>query len=328
MSPKAEKENLSKQDVSNRIKYRLGDLKELRDMKFMIEDEVPEAKSIMEKKYSALKREVSELVKQYNSMKKSKIRKSRLERMWKVFGIEMPETLEKSEDFDKANEGVQKLQKCITKQGKDEAEVNRIVNRAVIEKYNLLEKGAKNFKNYKDWVGGQNFNVTEGPDSALEMAKIRKSDAEARFSGKQYVEQKEELVNERQTDINQRVANQMKHENVKWDGFKEFKEQITKSEPSEFEKSRQADQDGRWNSPEWSGKDVDIKDMNPKPVSTINERIQAQQELKKSRDVDFGDRYKAYDENSTKAQKAPKTNSELLHEEIEKRNWGVDGEEK
>jgi len=250
-----------------------------------------------------------------------KVRKSKFDRMWKVFKIDMPETLEKSEDQSKANDGLKKLQKCIMKQGKTESEANKIVNRAVIEKYDLFGKGKKFFQNHQEFTGGVNFNTEdESKHNFEQMQQLRKSDADARFGVKEYTESQERLVIEKSSNINEKIKEVMTPAAPSWD-YKEFQgEKLEKSQPTEFQKSRQVSQDSRWNMPSWKGSERDIKEMVVAKSQSINERIQ-NDSLNKSKDVNFEGKYKAYDEGKTKLEKSQKTDSELMQEAIIKKNW-------
>lgn len=246
--------------------------------------------------------------KKEEELEKNEIKKSKLDRMWKVFKIDMPEKLEKSEDFLKANQGLQKLQKCILRQGKSESEANKIVNRAVTEKYKLVFKSN----------GYINFNQTSG-HTLEEMQVLRKSDAETRFGIKQYSEKNEKLVIEKSSDINEKIQELIKPKSPAW-GIKEYQEKIEKSLPSEHQINLQKSQETRWNIPTWKGSESDIKQMNISKSSNINERIQSE-ELKKSESASFSGKYKEFDENKTKLEKSAKTDSEKISETIIKRNW-------
>jgi len=161
---------------------------------------------------------INEATNRYERSTFKKFKKSKLGRMWKVFGIDMPDALDTPEALEKANGGIKKLQRCILKQGKEETEINRVVNRAIIEKYDLLNKGSKYFDNFDAWKGGQNFNTSEEGDvkTPREMEKLRKSDADKRFSVKEYFAHREELVTVVKTDINQRVESIVNPGEIDW----------------------------------------------------------------------------------------------------------------
>lgn len=253
------------------------------------------------------------------------IKKSRFDRMWRVFNIDMPETLDSKEDLKKANEGIKKLQKCILNQGKTTFEANRISNKAVIEKYDLLSKSSKYGVLYQKWLGGQNFNTTDNNNlTALEMQELRKSDAHDRFSVRNYIAQKEELIKEQDTGINDQIKKSMNPEAPKWN-VPEFRESLEKSQPLNQDRIRHQEQ--VWNTPTFKESGVTAKQLAVETNSQINERI-VSEDLKKSKNTTFDNRYKPYNEELTKSQKSQKTESELAREAVEKRNWGKDGKNK
>jgi hypothetical protein len=205
------------------------------------------------------------------------------------------------------------------KQGKSEDETNKIVNRIIIEKYDLLGKGQNHF-NKKEWTGGENFNKSKD-HSFEEMQELRKSDANVRFGIKEYVEVEETLVLEKSSNINQLISQEMNPKAPDWNGFKTFQgERLEKSQPDAHQVELQKSQDEKFNVPIWKGSERDIKNMVIIKSLSINERIQ-QDELKKSEKISFDNKYKSYDEEKTKLEKSLKTDSEVLAERIIKNNW-------
>lgn len=61
----------NKADVACAIKCAIKNLQELKDLKYTVENECPEAKQAFEDKYKQCKKEIAKLAKQYASMKKS-----------------------------------------------------------------------------------------------------------------------------------------------------------------------------------------------------------------------------------------------------------------
>lgn len=61
----------TKQSCMYEIGYKLQEMKNLRDMSWMIEQDAPEAKEVMEKKFSKLKSEVRNLCEKHSSLKKA-----------------------------------------------------------------------------------------------------------------------------------------------------------------------------------------------------------------------------------------------------------------
>jgi hypothetical protein len=248
----------------------------------------------------------------------NKIKKSRFDRMWKVFKIGMPDTLKSQVEVEQAKEGLKKLQKCILNQGKSIEEANRIANRALIEKYDLLNKGMGNFKNYAEWMGGNTINDGREVANPHEMEALRKSDAEARFNLRDYMGEIEPLILEKSSNINQEISSIINPEPPKWEDYKTYQEPVVKSNPSEFQKSQIKFQDERWNIPAWNEGSDEMKIENQS--SNINERIAKSQE---KNNVSFEGQYNNFDEAKTKLQKSRKTETEILNEQVEKNNWSV-----
>lgn len=61
----------NKECIFGDLKWKMEDLKRMKDLAYVIEDELPEAKELFKKKYNALKKEASDLLSKYNSTKKS-----------------------------------------------------------------------------------------------------------------------------------------------------------------------------------------------------------------------------------------------------------------
>lgn len=246
--------------------------------------------------------------------KQKKMKKSRLGRMWKVFNIDMPEDLEGEENIAKANEGIQKLQKCIMKQGKDEAEANKVVNRAIIEKYDLLTKGNKFFANEKIWKGG-NY-VYDGKEATMENLE---QDMNNRFSVKEYVAESEQLDALKTGDtMAKSVQDVIDGEKPEWDGFKEYEEKVEKSEPEEHEVIAKSDSDARFAVKEYEGKEENLV---KERETGINDAIQKSIDSKPE-ELTFGDRYQTYDEDKTRMAKSRQTEAEEKAAEFDKRIWG------
>jgi len=60
----------TKEDIQRDIKYALKELKELKDCRWIIEEEAPEAKAAMEKEFARLKREIDSYIKKHSKAKK------------------------------------------------------------------------------------------------------------------------------------------------------------------------------------------------------------------------------------------------------------------
>lgn len=67
----AKPEYSSKKDVADDIKWELKRLKEIKELKWTVEDEAPEAKKAMESLYASCKKKIKEMCKKYSSLKKS-----------------------------------------------------------------------------------------------------------------------------------------------------------------------------------------------------------------------------------------------------------------
>lgn len=63
--------NVTKEDCASELKWKVQNLKDLKEMGWTIESEVPEAKEIFEKQYKKIKAQISELIEKYNKLKKS-----------------------------------------------------------------------------------------------------------------------------------------------------------------------------------------------------------------------------------------------------------------
>ena len=60
-----------KKDIRSSIQYRIKDLQEIRDCKYIVEEEFPKHKEIFEKIYSDIKQEIQKLINEHSKVKKS-----------------------------------------------------------------------------------------------------------------------------------------------------------------------------------------------------------------------------------------------------------------
>lgn len=310
-----ETDKMEIQDVIKKVPEGLRDdfLERMRK-KYGKEEKACDVKKSLQERYPHLSEDrIDEIIKKAVNMF-NKPKRSRLQRMWRVFRIDMPEKIESDKDIEKANSGIKKLQKCIMNQGKSEEEVNKIVNRTVIEKYDLLNKGKKFFKNYEEWSGGHNLNDKDPSETIEEFHKSIKEAADKRFSVKQYSEREEKLSKSVNTGINDAIIKSINPEDVKWEEYKEFKD-VEKSEPTKEEIKKAKEIKKRWDIPEYKGNEEKLV---VEKSSDIHERIKKSMEPK---EANFSGKYKEIDEEKIRMQKGQKTDLELHEERMNKEIW-------
>lgn len=100
-----------KASVMNQICWKIDDLKRLKDSAWLIEDEVPDIKDIMEKKFSKIKSEIKDLASKYSSLKKSKEAEVEMPAKEAVNKLMEMEEAEHGKDIDGNGKVAEKLEK-------------------------------------------------------------------------------------------------------------------------------------------------------------------------------------------------------------------------
>lgn len=122
----AVKSDETKESVMNQISWRVEDLKRMKEMSWLVSDELPEIKEMMEKKFSKIKSEIKGLAEKFSSLKKSKEDPKEKEAVKKLIEIEeaehkvdidgdgkVAEKLEKDKDMKKSLEEIVVMAKSL-----------------------------------------------------------------------------------------------------------------------------------------------------------------------------------------------------------------------
>lgn len=153
--------------------------------------------------------------------KKEEVKKSRLQRLWSVFAIDMPEKLETQMDIHKAWNGCRILQYRIQKQGKSEMEALSTILATVKEKYGETYKSIVGHKPEKSCYI-QEVKV----EDAKQMDDLKRQDAADRFAIKTYDENdkvsKSLNVIEKKTDLADKIKKARPSEEAKFDQKKQY----------------------------------------------------------------------------------------------------------
>lgn len=116
----------TKDDVLREIGWKVDDMKRMKDMSWLVSDEIPEIKEMMEKKFSKIKSEIKGLAEKFHSLKKSKEDPKEKEAVKKLIEIEeaehkvdidgdgkVAEKLEKEKDMKKSLEEIVVMAKSL-----------------------------------------------------------------------------------------------------------------------------------------------------------------------------------------------------------------------
>lgn len=275
---------------------------------------------------------------------------SRLQRMWKVFSIEMPEELKTKDDVKKANAGASILKSRIMNQGKDDPTAENIVRNTLKEKYGDVFKSVVLFKEAiqspttkKQLEAVEKsrkmdaFTVNEEVEiqSPAHMHELRKMDSDVRFGQPVYKSAQETLVREVKSNVNEQVVNLTKAKPIDWSDRKdkEYSEgDVKKSlngEKTQLDHMVKARTDANWNIPEW--KPEGEKALVQEVKSDVNDKVAKSRDASKNKkDVDWSDMgHKLFDEDQVKKSlNGPKTKKEKEKEEVIKSLWSIaDGDQ-
>lgn len=290
----------------HQIKYRLDDLKKLQEYRYVIESECPEIKDVFEKRYSSLKKEIKDLGEEFKEIRKSKensevtkeghlitshdkesqltvkdlkredvieekpIKKSsRLQRMWKVFNIEMPEEIKTRENIKNAHNGARILKSKIVNQGKEDSEAENIVRNTLKEKYGEVFKSIIFFKeNVQDEKTKKYIEQVEKSETLdaftvneeieirdpYHMHQLRKMDSDNRFNQPAWKDTQIDIGDHqmtKNTDLNERIKKSMESEGLDWSDkeYKTFNEEEVKkayNKETDTDKLVKARQETNW----------------------------------------------------------------------------------
>lgn len=269
------------------------------------------------------------------------MKKSRLQRMWKVFNINMPESLEKEEDINLAKSGARILMDKVMNQGKDLEKATDIAIKTMEEKYgedfakcgDMIEYFSKNPEKLekKKEVKKSSYSVKEREiEDYKEMLKAKEQDAEDRFNIKEYEGNEikgTDLVKMAKSDVNEKIEKMIKGEKPDFSEFKEFNpENLKKStEEYEIEKLNKATAERNWNVPEWKDPSNDTS-ISKEIVSDINESIKKSLQPK-PKDIDWGEEFKPFvEEEVKKSMNKEETESEKFNKSKQVDFWTKEDE--
>jgi hypothetical protein len=127
---------MTKQQCLNDIEWKLRQIKDMKDMAWMIQDEVPEAKEMMEKKFSKLKSEIKELCEKHSHLKKAYENSQMIASETPKSDLQKKQGVPEGVDPEKWERGVREVKE----QGHSKTSAIKIINSTIKKGENMEQK--------------------------------------------------------------------------------------------------------------------------------------------------------------------------------------------